>query len=179
LVATIAIAGGNTVSIKSVTDSLGNTWKLAASGVNDDNTLQAIYYTTGGSSGAAKLTVAWSFAAGDPSTFAQSILSVSEYRGAGALAGAIAGTSSGLSHSSGSVPATASDLVVSAYSDAGYGVFITGPSNENQLGVNTDNTLNTQGDQGYGYVPSGRTSATAVYATSGGADSEVAIALFR
>jgi hypothetical protein len=179
LVATIAIAGGNAISVKSVTDSLGDTWRLAASGVNGDNTLQAIYFTTGGSSGADKLTVAWRFVPGDPSTFAQTILSVSEYSGAGVLAGGVAGASSGLSHSSGSIAAAASDLVVSAYSDAGYGVFITGPGNEHQLGTNTDNTMNTQGDQGYGYVASGQTSVSAVYTTSGGANSEDAVAVFR
>ena len=178
LVATIAIVGGNTLSINSVTDGLGNSWRLAAEGVNDDNTLQAIYYASAGTSGADTLNVAWSFAPGDPSTFAQTLLSVSEYHGAGVLQGAIASASSGLSHSSGSVSAVASDLVVSAYSDAGYGVFNVTPSNEYQLGTNVDNTQNAEGNQAYGYVASGQTGTSATYTTPDGAITEVALAVF-
>ena len=178
LVAEVAVVGGNPMLITKVEDDLGNTWHLAATGVNGDNSLVAIYYTVAKNGGADEVDAYLAFGPGASSQFAQTIMTVSEYHGAGSLVGGHAHGSTGQKHTSNSVTATAAgDLVVGAYADAGYDTAISMSDGKAQLGACQQSTEAAEGDQSYGYT-TGAGSVSVAYHTARYAYAEVAVAVF-
>ncbi|MGH2518660.1 MAG: IPT/TIG domain-containing protein, partial [Chloroflexota bacterium] len=178
LIAEVAIVGGNDVTINKVEDDLGNVWHLAAVGVNGDNSRVAIYYANGTVSGADEVDAYLTFQPDSTSLFAQTIMTVSEFSGAGTLVSGHAHASTGTAHSSGNGAATAAgDLVVGAYADAGYDTSVKTSDSKAQLGTCQQSTEAAQGDQSYGYA-SGAGSVSVAYHTGGYAYGEVAVAVF-
>lgn len=168
LVALAEMGGGNDITNVTVSDTLANVWVVKTSAANGDGTVVVGAYTTAKSSGADTVTVHYSV---DGSGYCQVILTVSEFSGVGAFVGESDSGTGGTSHSSGAVTASAGDVVISGYSDAGYSVGITKPSAQTSMGTNEDNSVNEEGDQSYTLNASANPSS--VFTTSASAQGVV------
>ncbi len=162
------MGGGSTYSVGSVTDSQGNIWSRAVSGVNlADNTDIEIWFANTTSSGNDTINASLAGAG-----FVQSNVTIAEFNGRARYdAGAAAG-SSGTSHSSGTFGANAGDLVVAAYGDGGNNVGVSISDGKSQLGQNAASTGNTESNQSWGG------GSSAVFSTSAAVSGEVAAAAF-
>jgi hypothetical protein len=177
LVATVAIAGGNSLTVNHVEDDLGNVWTRVAHGYNGDNSDAEIWYAVAKSSGPDEVDAYTAWGAEHRSSFAQTLMTAAEFSGYATGHGGSAHASHGTAHTSGAAASQSGDLVVGMYVDAGYLRHLSIADGKQPLGGKLDAYDAINGIQSYSYSASGGTSSAAFHSSSQ-AYGEVAVATF-
>lgn len=177
LVAVVGVAGGNPYVVDRVTDTLGNTWTRAVSGVNGDNSDVEIWYTNSVHAGTDGVTVSLKALPGVTSRWVQTYVTVAEFSGRATFhEGKAASSSRQGTHSSGAFASATGDLIVGGYADAGYVGALGIADGKQALGPSLDEVYSIQAIQSFGTASGASSSMT--YSNDNYSRAEVAGASF-